>query len=92
VGREAHPANSVENDPNQTSVLDFCGRKAVAASISIPFFFAPTAIESRSMVDGGLMSNFPTWLFDAERAAYPPFTRTYGFTLVDAAPDLAPWA
>lgn len=57
--------------------------KAVAASISIPFFFAPTMVDGRAMVDGGLMSNFPAWLFEAERAASPPFIRTYGFTLIE---------
>jgi len=36
------------------------------------------------MVDGGLMSNFPAWLFEFERSLAPPFTRTYGFTLVEA--------
>jgi NTE family protein len=65
--------------------------KAVAASSSIPFFFAPTIIDNRAMVDGGLMSNFPAWLFELERSEYPPFIRTYGFTLVDAAASsLAP--
>jgi NTE family protein len=57
--------------------------RAVAASISIPFFFAPTQVEGRAMVDGGLMSNFPAWLFESERASYPPFLRTYGFTLAE---------
>lgn len=60
--------------------------KAVAASISIPLLFAPTKIGTRSMVDGGSMSNFPAWLFEVERVEYPAFTRTYGFTLVDAVP------
>jgi NTE family protein len=58
--------------------------KAVAASISIPFFFEPTMVNGRPMVDGGLMSNFPAWLFESERALFPPFTRTYGFTLAEA--------
>ena len=60
--------------------------KAVAASISIPFFFEPTTVNGRPMVDGGLMSNFPAWLFESERALFPPFTRTYGFTLAEAEP------
>ena len=62
---------------------DMAVAKAVAASISIPFFFAPTMVDGRAMVDGGLMSNFPAWLFEAERAASPPFIRTYGFTLIE---------
>jgi NTE family protein len=63
--------------------------RAVAASISIPFFFVPKDINGRSMVDGGLMSNFPAWLFEAERDELPPFIRTYGFTLVEAAAHVA---
>lgn len=57
--------------------------KAVAASISIPFFFMPTMLDGKGMIDGGLMSNFPAWLFESERSLNDPFIRTYGFTLVD---------
>jgi hypothetical protein len=42
------------------------------------------------MVDGGLMSNFPAWLFESERAILPPFTRTYGFALGEASQAAAP--
>jgi len=63
--------------------------RAVAASISIPFFFRPTHVGDRSMVDGGLMSNFPAWLFENERAEYPPSVRVYGFTLLEPAPNHA---
>jgi NTE family protein len=64
--------------------------KAVAASISIPFFFKPTIVNGRPMVDGGLMSNFPAWLFESERAILPPFTRTYGFTLGETSQAASP--
>jgi len=33
-------------------------------------------------VDGGLLSNFPAWLFDEERAQDGPHTPTFGFRLV----------
>lgn len=62
--------------------------RAVAASISIPIFFRPTMVENKPMVDGGLMSNFPAWLFEIERAEYPPYVHIYGFTLVEAEPQI----
>jgi NTE family protein len=37
-----------------------------------------------SAVDGGLLSNFPAWLFDAERAQQGPHIPTFGFRLVDS--------
>ena len=50
--------------------LNFSIAKAVRMSISIPFIFKPILIEdndkSSFMVDGGLISNFPVWLFDVE--------------------------
>jgi NTE family protein len=55
---------------------------AVAASMSIPFFFRPFRMDRMELVDGGLLSNFPAWLFDNERTIEEPFTPTYGFKLV----------
>ncbi|MGH7987165.1 MAG: patatin-like phospholipase family protein, partial [Candidatus Binataceae bacterium] len=55
---------------------------AVAASISIPFFFRPLRLGVMELVDGGLLSNFPAWVFDEERQVAGPFTPTYGFKLV----------
>ena len=60
---------------------------AVRMSMSIPFFFEP--IELRNMktnqasyiVDGGLLSNFPVWLFDSEGSI--PQWPTFGFKLVE---------
>ncbi|MFX1767704.1 MULTISPECIES: patatin-like phospholipase family protein [Paraburkholderia] len=64
---------SVERTPG-TTVAD-----AVAASICLPFVFAPwrfirrrgTGVGAReeecAFVDGGVMSNLPVWTFDAER-------------------------
>ncbi|MFS0780960.1 patatin-like phospholipase family protein [Bacillus sp. 1P06AnD] len=44
--------------------------KAVRMSCSIPYFFEPINIGTRKkriyMVDGGVLSNFPMWLFDHE--------------------------
>ena len=51
-------------DPDEQSVAD-----AVRASMAIPFFFLPVTLESSSglkstLVDGGILSNFPIELLD----------------------------
>lgn len=55
---------------------------AVGASIAIPFIFDPKVWDSGRLVDGGVMSNFPVWVFDRERNDWPPLTPTFGFRLV----------
>jgi NTE family protein len=44
--------------------------KAIRMSCSIPYFFEPVKLKTREgksvMVDGGVLSNFPMWLFDQE--------------------------
>ena len=48
--------------------------KAVCMSATVPFFFHPRYLIHKEMgekcmlVDGGILSNFPMWLFDRERA------------------------
>ncbi len=42
---------------------------AVRQSMSIPFFFRPCAEADNYVVDGGVVSNFPAWVFDQEREA-----------------------
>jgi len=57
--------------------------KAVRMSISIPLFFVPVKLHYKSeysfIVDGGLLSNFPVWIFDVSRIPRWP---TFGFNLV----------
>ena len=62
---------------------------AVRMSMSIPIFFEPvnhsndaTGIE-HLIVDGGMLSNFPVWLFDAEDQPRFP---TFGLLLVEGPP------
>ena len=51
-------------------------------SMSIPVFFEPvTAWTSHEIVDGGLLSNFPIWLFDTPPGTTPRFP-TFGLLLV----------
>lgn len=68
--------------------------QAVRMSTSIPFFFMPVhkkhADGSTSLiVDGGLLSNFPVYLFDVPDTPRHP---TFGLRLVDAPPTPEqPW-
>jgi NTE family protein len=61
--------------------------EAVRMSMSIPFFYEPIALENKQtgqksyIVDGGLLSNFPVWLFDTEGEV--PAWPTFGFKLVE---------
>jgi NTE family protein len=55
--------------------------QAVRMSMSFPFLFKPVALHKGNkpywVVDGGLLSNFPIWLFDAPNPKRP----TWGFRL-----------
>lgn len=61
--------------------------RAVRMSMSLPFFYEPVKLVNRQtgatsyLVDGGLLSNFPVWLFDTEGAR--PEWPTFGFKLVE---------
>ena len=60
---------------------------AVRMSMSIPFFYEPVKLRNMRtnqvsyIVDGGLLSNFPVWLFDTEGGI--PEWPTFGFKLVE---------
>ena len=43
---------------------------AVRMSMSIPFFFEPVVHAGHHFVDGGMLSNFPVWLFAAEDLSF----------------------
>lgn len=64
--------------------LEFSIARAVRMSASIPFFFKPVKLEYDNkinyIVDGGLISNFPIWIFDSDDAPKWP---TFGFKLVN---------
>jgi NTE family protein len=61
--------------------------EAVRMSMSIPVFFAPVIFRDgrngvdHVIVDGGLLSNYPIWLFDTPGSTPPDFP-TFGMTLV----------
>jgi NTE family protein len=72
-------ARDIGCDPDQLSVAE-----AVRMSMSIPVFFNPVKVDGHQIVDGGLLSNFPIWLFDCPEGTPPGFP-TFGLLLV--APD-----
>lgn len=66
-------------DPDELEIA-----KAVRMSISLPIFFKPVILKSSEgyncyIVDGGLLSNFPVWLFDVKGIPKWP---TFGFRFI----------
>ena len=65
---------------------------AVRMSMSIPVFFEPVRIENPQtgqthvVVDGGMLSNYPVWLFDCEDGDVPEWP-TFGLLLVEPKPQ-----
>ncbi len=61
---------------------DFSIAKAVRMSCTIPYFFQPAVIRYHRkkiyIVDGGLLSNYPVWIFDSDTKPRWP---TFGFRL-----------
>jgi NTE family protein len=67
--------------------------RAVRMSMSIPVFFEPVIHknprtgEEHVIVDGGMLSNFPVWLFDSE--GRDPRWPTFGLLLVEPDPKVS---
>ncbi|ODA28084.1 patatin-like phospholipase family protein [Planctopirus hydrillae] len=72
-------SNSHEDDRDREESVS----EAVGASIALPLLFAPKKHNEGLFSDGGLMSNFPVWVFDEERKTAPLLTPTFGFRLVE---------
>jgi NTE family protein len=68
---------------------DFVVAEAVRMSMSIPIFFEPVTFLNHKtgrehlLVDGGMLSNFPVWLFDSNGEPEWP---TFGLLLVEPEP------
>ncbi len=62
-------------DPDTQTVAS-----AVRMSISIPFFYKPAHLGADTVVDGGLLSNFPVDVFDASSGTAPE-RPTFGIKL-----------
>jgi NTE family protein len=71
---------------------DFSVAQAVRYSMSLPLFFEPGYLDDAVIVDGGLLSNFPLWLYDVKpqndldklntSIQYPRWF-TFGFRCID---------
>ena len=65
---------------------DFSVAEAVRLSMSIPLFFEPGKLGNDLIVDGGILSNFPLWIYDKQSVGSTPAMPrwfTFGFRLVD---------
>jgi NTE family protein len=69
-------ARDIGSDPDQLEVAE-----AIRMSMSIPVFFEPVKVGGHQIVDGGVLSNFPIWLFDAPEGTTPTYP-TFGLLLV----------
>jgi len=80
-------ADQLGIDPDQLEIAE-----AVRMSMSIPVFFQPVVHHNPKtgaghvIVDGGILSNYPIWLFDAPGDATPRFP-TFGMMLVAPGQD-----
>lgn len=54
---------------------------ALRTSMSIPYVFQPVRLSGSYFVDGGVLSNFPIWVFDSHSAPRHP---TFGINLWEA--------
>ena len=62
--------------------------RAVRMSMSIPYFYKPIILKDKQnhssyMVDGGVLSNYPVWLFDPEGHNTTSLWPTFGYKLVE---------
>lgn len=71
--------------------MEFKISRAVRMSIGIPFFFKPVKLYGNDslsyIVDGGLLSNYPIWIFDSKDTPRWP---TIGFKLIEPVRDSNP--
>jgi len=76
-------------DPDELEVA-----LAVRMSMSIPIFFKPVLVDNPKtnhkhlIVDGGMLSNFPVWLFDCSDQETPDWP-TFGLLLVEPDPKVS---
>ena len=76
-------AQQLGKDPDELDVAE-----AVRMSMSIPIFFTPWVEDDHTIVDGGVLSNFPVWLFDTAPGTVPAWP-TFGLLLVAPDPEAA---
>lgn len=72
---------------------DFSIAEGVRLSMSIPFFFAPGRLGNRKIIDGGILSNFPLWIYDTKQPQVSgdrpncPRWPTFGLRLLEVNPE-----
>lgn len=80
-----HDITDYQTNPDD---LEVC--KAVRMSASLPFYYKPCKLlytchdkkrEISYIVDGGVLSNFPVWIFDSD--GENPLCPTFGFKIVE---------
>ncbi|MEG3976732.1 patatin-like phospholipase family protein [Microcoleus sp. herbarium8] len=83
--RESADSDALYEKLQLKSAEDFSVAEAVRLSMSIPLFFEPGKLGNDLIVDGGILSNFPLWIYDRQSGSTPVAPRwfTFGFRLVD---------
>jgi len=83
--RESADSDALYQQLQLKSAEDFSVAEAVRLSMSIPLFFEPGKLGNDLIVDGGILSNFPLWIYDKQSGSTPVAPRwfTFGFRLVD---------
>jgi NTE family protein len=83
--REPPGYDSLYEQLNLAKAEDFSIAEAVRLSMSIPLFFEPGKLGDSLIVDGGILSNFPLWIYDRQPGvnSTPPRWFTFGFRLLD---------
>ncbi|MDX2215684.1 MAG: patatin-like phospholipase family protein [Oculatellaceae cyanobacterium bins.114] len=79
---------SLQEQLNLKTPDDFPIAEAVRLSMSIPLFFEPGELgdRKRKIVDGGILSNFPLWLYDVQ----PPAAKAVNNEASKASPKKCP--
>jgi NTE family protein len=77
-------AQVLGKEPDELEIAE-----AVRMSMSIPLFFEPVKVDVAGnevvLVDGGMLSNFPVWVFDSDDVPEWP---TFGLKLVNPQPKV----
>ncbi|NJR20976.1 MAG: patatin-like phospholipase family protein [Richelia sp. CSU_2_1] len=83
--RESADSPAMHEELGYRNAEDFSVAEAVRLSMSIPLFFEPGKLGEDLIVDGGILSNFPLWIYDRQSGStpIPPRWFTFGFRLVD---------
>jgi NTE family protein len=84
--RESTDSDALYEQLHLPSAEHFSVAEAVRLSMSIPLFFEPGKLGDDLIVDGGILSNFPLWIYDKQSVGATPATPrwfTFGFRLVD---------